>query len=119
MQYWLARLLAVVCLVCAPTLCRSDGPKETGENAPHSSAPQDRDNAAKKQDRVVDVDDAADEERLNRELWESIKGLPYAAAKEHIARGQREAPFREALAVLPNGWKLAPAGIQVPVGRLP
>ena len=71
------------------------------------------------QARQIDVDDAADEERLNRELWETMKGLPYSAAKEHIARGQREQTPQEAVVTLPTGWKIAPAGSQVGVGRLP
>ena len=67
----------------------------------------------------VDVDDPADEERLNRELWESIKKTPYAAVRDRIARIQRNAPPEAAELALPNGWRLAPAGTSVGVGRFP
>ena len=70
----------------------------------------------------IDVDDAADEERLNRELWETMKGLPYSAAREHLAgltRNQGEQPHSDSTEALPTGWKLKPAGRQIQVGRLP
>jgi YVTN family beta-propeller protein len=67
----------------------------------------------------VDPDDPADEERLNRELWESIKGTPYAAVKDRIARAQKAAQPGVAELTLPNGSRLAPAGTSVGVGRFP
>jgi YVTN family beta-propeller protein len=67
----------------------------------------------------LEADDPADEERLNRELWESIKKTPYAAVKERVARAQRTANKVSAELPLPNGWKLAPAGASVGVGRFP
>ncbi len=72
--------------------------------------------------RPIDVDDAADEARLNREIWETMKGLPYSAAEAHLeslALNQRGKPFADTTATLTTGWKLGPAGTQVPVGRLP
>jgi YVTN family beta-propeller protein len=67
----------------------------------------------------IEADDPEDEERLNRELWESIKKTPYAAMKERVARAQRTTPASAADMLLPNGWKLAPAGVSVGVGRFP
>ena len=66
------------------------------------------------------VDDPNEEESLNRELWEFTKGtpyeqiLPYLAAEQHKSRGDQN-PEME----LPNGWRIAPGGKQVEVGRLP
>jgi YVTN family beta-propeller protein len=71
------------------------------------------------QSQQIEVDDPADEERLNRELWESIKKTPYAEMKERVERAQRAAGPKASDIVLPNGWKLAPAGANVSVGRLP
>ena len=65
-------------------------------------------------------DRAEDEEDLNRELWEYVKGTPYAGALSYVATAQARAQAaRVAEAVLPTGWKIAPAGRQVELGRLP
>ena len=63
-------------------------------------------------------DQAGEDEILNRELWEFAKHTPYETALRHIAEQtpQAAAPSE---AVLPNGWKIAPAGTQVELGRLP
>ena len=68
---------------------------------------------------LLDADDPADEERLNRELWESIKKTPYAAVKDRIARTQKAAQTAGVELELPNGRRLAPAGASVGVGRFP
>lgn len=67
----------------------------------------------------IDADDPADEERLNRELWESIKKTPYAALKIRLGSAQRTAQKERAELPLPNGWRLAPAGTSIGVGRFP
>jgi YVTN family beta-propeller protein len=65
-------------------------------------------------------DRAEDEEDLNRELWEYVKGTPYAGALSYVAAAQARAQAaRVAEAVLPTGWRIAPAGRQVELGRLP
>ncbi|MDT7809704.1 MAG: hypothetical protein QOJ70_3517 [Acidobacteriota bacterium] len=65
-------------------------------------------------------DRAEDEQDLNRELWEYVKGTPYAGALSYVAAAQARAQAaRVAEAVLPSGWKIAPAGRQVELGRLP
>jgi len=65
-------------------------------------------------------DRAEDEEDLNRELWEYVKGTPYEEALGYVAAAQARArAAREEVAELPNGWRIAPAGRQVGVGRLP
>src|ERR1044071_8437571 len=54
---------------------------------------------------------AGDEEDLNRELWEHVKGTPYAGVLAYVEAAQARAQAaRVAEAVLPTGWKLAPAG---------
>jgi YVTN family beta-propeller protein len=72
----------------------------------------------------VDADDPANEERFNRELWESIKKTPYSLALAHVARakaqpGRGPAGAANATLELPTGWKIAPAGASVEVGRFP
>src|SRR5947207_2390293 len=70
------------------------------------------------QDRVADDPDDADD--LNRELWEFASRTPYERILSYVADEQRKA--RETVKAeieLPNGWRLTPAGKQVPVGHLP
>jgi YVTN family beta-propeller protein len=70
--------------------------------------------------RADNFDRADDEDDLNRELWEYVKGTPYEGALRYVAAAQaRAAREREEVAELPSGWHLAPAGRQVEVGRLP
>jgi YVTN family beta-propeller protein len=85
--------------------------------APPRVAAQDDDDD---DERAEFFDRAEDEEDLNRELWEYVKGTPYAGALTYVAAAQARAQAaRVAEAVLPTGWKLAPAGRQVELGRLP
>src|SRR5437763_7773708 len=71
-------------------------------------------------ERAQFFDRAEDEEDLNRELWEYARGTPYEEAVRYVAAAQaRSQAARVAEAVLPNGWRIAPAGQQVEVGRLP
>jgi YVTN family beta-propeller protein len=66
------------------------------------------------------VDDPDDQDDLNRELWEFARKTPYDVILPYIAAAQKEAKAREIAEVeLPNGWRIAPAGTQVEVGRLP
>ncbi|HLK56001.1 MAG TPA: bifunctional YncE family protein/alkaline phosphatase family protein [Chthonomonadaceae bacterium] len=67
----------------------------------------------------IDVDAPGDEERLNRELWEALKKTPYAEAQAHIASVRQTQGAFDLVVPLPNGWKLAPAGSSVEVGRFP
>jgi YVTN family beta-propeller protein len=70
------------------------------------------------QERVAD--DPDDEEDLNRELWEFASQTPYDQILSYVAQAQKESRATvKAEVELPNGWRLAPAGVQVPVGRLP
>ena len=66
------------------------------------------------------VDDPAEEESLNRELWEFARRTPYDEIKRYVAQQQRKSQTNQTAEVeLPNGWRIAPAGQQVEVGRLP
>jgi YVTN family beta-propeller protein len=71
--------------------------------------------------RLLAPDQAEDEEDLNRELWEFARKTPYEEALQYVAGAQSQAKALAQMAevVLPNGWKIAPAGTQVEVGRLP
>ena len=65
-------------------------------------------------------DDPADEEELNSGLWEFARGTPYKDILPYVAAEQRKSKNNEvAEAELPNGWRIAPAGRQIEVGRLP
>src|SRR4051812_9203984 len=88
--------------------------------APSRVVAQDDDDDDERGKRAEFFDRAEDEEDLNRELWEYVKGTPYAGALSYVAAAQARAQAaRVAEAVLPTGWKLAPAGRQVELGRLP
>jgi YVTN family beta-propeller protein len=66
------------------------------------------------------VDDPDDQDDLNRELWEFARKTPYDSILPYIAAAQKQSKAREIAEVeLPNGWRIAPAGQQVEVGRLP
>src|SRR5438105_6378389 len=66
------------------------------------------------------VDDPDDQEDLNRELWEFARHTPYDSILPYVAEAQRRSKASESAEVeLPNGWRIAPAGTQVEVGRLP
>jgi YVTN family beta-propeller protein len=68
----------------------------------------------------IELDDPAEEENLNRELWEFAKKTPYEQVQPYISQAQKASQATRSTEVaLPNGWKIAPAGTQVEVGRLP
>src|SRR5436305_4942017 len=74
----------------------------------------------RKESRVVALDQPEDEEDLNSELWEFAKKTPYRDALRYGRQAQQlSQATRVSEAVLPNGWKIAPAGTQIEVGRLP
>jgi YVTN family beta-propeller protein len=76
--------------------------------------------ATEPRERADFFDRAEDENDLNRELWEYVKGTPYSSVLSYVAAAQaRAGTARVAEAVLPTGWKIAPAGRQVELGRLP
>src|SRR4051812_10696730 len=69
---------------------------------------------------VAGLDQPEDEDDLNSELWEFAKKTPYADALRYVRAAQeRSQAARTAEVTLPNGWKIAPAGTQIEVGRLP
>src|SRR2546430_1218400 len=85
---------------------------------PHS--PRVAAQSAEREARADYFDRAEDEEDLNRELWEYLKGTPYEDALRYVAAAQARArEAREDVAELPSGWRIAPAGRQVELGRLP
>lgn len=66
------------------------------------------------------LDDPAEEESLNRELWEFARRTPYDRILPYVAAEQRKSRANlNAEVELPNGWRIVPAGRQVEVGRLP
>ena len=66
------------------------------------------------------VDDPEDQEDLNRELWEFARKTPYQQILSYVSAAQKESKAKQIdEAELPDGWRIAPAGQQVEVGRLP
>ena len=66
------------------------------------------------------LDDPEDQEDLNRELWEFARKSPYESILPYVDAAQRESQLKQTGEVeLPDGWRIAPAGAQVEVGRLP
>jgi len=65
-------------------------------------------------------DDPSEEEELNRGLWEFARGTPYDQILPYVAEEQRKSRATQNNEIeLPTGWRIAPAGRQVEVGRLP
>src|SRR5919206_4874365 len=59
-------------------------------HAPARLDAQERDED-EREDRAEFFDRAEDEEDLNRELWEYVKGTPYASALAYVAQAQARA----------------------------
>ena len=71
-------------------------------------------------DKPRDFDQADEEEELNQELWEFARKTPYADILLYVKAAQRASQAKQTAEVeLPNGWRIAPAGRQSEVGRLP
>ena len=66
-----------------------------------------------------DPDDPAEMDALTRELWRFARRTPYEAAVRHAARAQARAARETPTVTLPTGWRIAPAGAQLELGRLP
>jgi DNA-binding beta-propeller fold protein YncE len=66
-------------------------------------------------------DDPAEMEQLTRELWTFARRTPYAVAVRHAAdvQARTAATAQGPTLTLPTGWRIAPPGHQVAVGRLP
>ena len=67
------------------------------------------------------MDDPRDQQRLSREIWESVKHTPYSQAVAYAKAAQlaSRAASAPATVTLPTGWNITPAGMQVSVGTLP
>src|SRR5213080_320809 len=75
---------------------------------------------ASAQERQRRVDDPDDQEDLNRELWEFARKTPYEKILAYVSEAQAKSrELVKAEVELPNGWRIGPAGAQVPVGHLP
>jgi YVTN family beta-propeller protein len=100
----LNRLPSVI--ICCFLLCLLSPHSIRAESSPNS--------------RNLAPDQPGEEEVFNRELWEFSKKTPYEEVENYVERAQQasRATVREYM-TLPNGWKIAPPGIQVEVGRLP
>ena len=69
-------------------------------------------------DRSQSFDRPGDEDDLNREIWQLSGRRDYGRLMAKLRKAQAR-PQRTPILPLPNGWRLAPAGHQIAVGRLP
>ncbi|HYY98661.1 MAG TPA: hypothetical protein VE642_08725, partial [Pyrinomonadaceae bacterium] len=118
----LVALLLALCAAPARVASQTPAPrKHVGRERPgEREEREEREERVGPEERADFFDRAEDEEDLNRELWEYVKGTPYESALAYVAAAQARAqPARVAEAALPTGWKIAPAGRQVELGRLP
>ncbi|MFL6281591.1 MAG: bifunctional YncE family protein/alkaline phosphatase family protein [Pyrinomonadaceae bacterium] len=116
------KLLIVAALISAlcSTSLRVSSQTPAPRNHVERHEPEEREEHEEQEERANFFDRAEDEEDLNRELWEYVKGTPYESALSYVAAAQARAQAaRVAEAALPTGWKIAPAGRQVELGRLP
>src|SRR5438067_1408461 len=68
------------------------------------------------------MDDPRDQERLRREIWETVKHTPYSKALAYAQKAQQASSASAAITstvTLPTGWNITPAGTQVSTGNLP
>ena len=60
------------------------------------------------------------EHMLNSELWTFAKGTPYSSIESYLERAHALSGESQSNEIsLPTGWKIAPAGTQVELGRFP
>ena len=100
--------LAVLWIAQGPWL-----PLAAAEAQEHAAAP-----ARARPSRGTEFDTPGDEEDLNREIWRASGRRGYDALMASL-RWRQLARTPVTAVSLPNGWTMAPAGLQVPVGRLP
>jgi len=74
--------------------------------------------AIKTIDRSKTFDRPGDEDDLNREIWQRSGRRNYERLMAKLKNSQDRSQRSPSLP-LPNGWRLAPAGHQIEVGRLP
>src|SRR5882672_6933079 len=67
-----------------------------------------------------DFDQADETDDLNRELWEFARNTSYDDILSYVEAAQRASQAKQTTEVaLPNGWRIAPAGRQGELVRLP
>jgi YVTN family beta-propeller protein len=114
-----AALIFAVCSTSLRVSSQTPAPQKHVERNKQEERDEQEEREEQKE-RADFFDRAEDEEDLNRELWEYVKGTPYESALSYVAAAQARAQAaRVAEAALPTGWKIAPAGRQVELGRLP
>jgi YVTN family beta-propeller protein len=114
-----AALISALCSTSLHVSSQTPPPREHVERH-EPEEHEEQEEREEHEERADFFDRAEDEEDLNRELWEYVKGTPYESALSYVAAAQtRSQAARVAEAALPTGWKIAPAGRQVELGRLP
>jgi YVTN family beta-propeller protein len=71
-------------------------------------------------DDVPGLDVPGQEQKLNAQLWSFAKDTDYAQVQQTLQATQAESKTHIPMEVtLPNGWRMAPAGTQLELGRYP
>jgi YVTN family beta-propeller protein len=114
-------LLAIVSAVVVVAAARGQKARSLGEERRDKERAERKEQTESRRENAERrLDDPADEESLNRELWEFARHTPYDQILPYIAEEQRKSRASQSAEVeLPTGWRIAPAGKQVEVGRLP
>jgi YVTN family beta-propeller protein len=113
-------LISFLLILILPPATRGQKTKRRDREDRRDPAEDQKRGDSKAEEREREVDDPADEEQLNRELWEFAKKTPYEDILPYVAAEQRKSQATRSSEVeLPNGWRIGPAGTQVEVGRLP
>lgn len=100
-------LISLLLFLCAPTSSEAQRRRDKRES-PAQEQTERR------------FDDPAEADDLNRELWEFARQTPYQEMLRYVAAEQRKSRTDQKSEIeLPNGWRIAPAGKQIEVGRLP
>src|SRR5262245_37338663 len=105
-----ARLIIFITILFTATVS-NDASAQRARELTKRKAPQDSSRR---------LDDPAEEEKLNRELWEFARHTPYRKIRSYVSARQRKSRDNQSAEIeLPTGWRLRPVGKQVEVGRLP
>ena len=112
-------LTSVLLLSASPNWAQVK-PKRDVERRGERREKEDREERKREAEKERRFDDPSEEDELNRGLWEFARGTPYDQILPYVAEAQRKSKANQNNEVeLPTGWRIAPVGRQVEVGRLP
>ncbi len=116
----LLSILLIAVVIVPAQVRRSRKPDQRQKEAREKREKNKKDEKEEKEDKDRRFDDPSEEAELNSELWQFARGTPYEQILPYVAEEQRKSRANQIAEVeLPTGWRIAPAGRQVQVGRLP